>query len=53
MVPPGAIVKVSDPIAIVVVMIGIGIMVVELERTNVSDTAVVGGYGLGSISSRQ
>ena len=48
-VPPGPIVKVSSPMATVTVTIGMGIIVVELERTKVSDPAVGGGYGFGSI----
>lgn len=48
-VPPDCSVIVSGPITTVVVVTGIGITVVELERTKVSEIAEGGGNGFGSM----
>ena len=42
-VPPGPIVKISVPTVTAVVTMGMGMTVVELERTKVSETAVGDG----------
>ena len=42
-VPPGPNVTISVPTTIVVVAVGMGMIVVELEWTNVSEMAVGGG----------
>lgn len=48
-VPPGASVIVALATIMVVVMVGMAIERVVPDPTNVSDMAVAGGYGLGSV----
>jgi hypothetical protein len=48
-VPPEASVIITPPTMMEVVVVGIGILVVEPPTTNVSDFAVEGGYGFGSV----
>lgn len=48
-VPPEASVMMTPPTVMEVVVVGIGMLVVDPPMTNVSDFAVEGGYGLGSM----